>query len=62
MAYGPNGFARPENNAAFNAVTEAFLSQHLGGRFEPVGDAMSKSSAQVKIGAEQVPGLGSTNK
>lgn len=57
-----HGFARPENNAAFNAVTEAFLSQHLGGRFEPVGDAMSKSSAQVKVGAEQVPGLGSTNK
>ncbi|MFO0836319.1 MAG: S9 family peptidase [Phycisphaerales bacterium] len=57
-----HGFARPENNAAFNAVTEAFLSQHLGGRFEPVGDAMSKSSAQVKVGAEHVPGLGSTNK
>lgn len=57
-----HGFARPENNAAFNAVTEAFLSQHLGGRFEPVGEALSKSSAQVKIGAEHVPGLGSTNK
>jgi dipeptidyl aminopeptidase/acylaminoacyl peptidase len=57
-----HGFARPENNAAFNAVTEAFLSQHLGGRFEPVGDALSKSSAQVKVGAENIPGLGSTNK
>lgn len=57
-----HGFARPENNGAFNAVTEAFLSQHLGGRYEPVGDALSKSSAQVKIGSEFIPGLGSTNK
>jgi hypothetical protein len=33
-----HGFARPENSMAFNAVVEAFLSQHLGGRAEPIGD------------------------
>ena len=33
-----HGFARPENRKSFNAVTEAFLAEQLGGRFEPVGD------------------------
>ena len=28
-----HGFARPENNLAFYAVTEAFLAKHLGGRY-----------------------------
>ena len=28
-----HGFARPENNMSFNAVTEAFLAEQLGGRF-----------------------------
>ncbi len=52
-----HGFARPENNLAFNAVTEAFLAQHLGGRYEAVGDDFTGSSVQVPNGAEQVPGL-----
>ena len=42
-----HGFAKPENNIAFNAVTEAFLAKHLGGRLEPIGEALSKSSAMV---------------
>src|SRR5690606_16086401 len=33
-----HGFARPENNMAFNAVAEGFLSTCLGGRAEPIGD------------------------
>ena len=52
-----HGFARPENSMAFNAVIEQFLASHLKGRAEPVGDAMSKSSAQVKAGGELIPGL-----
>jgi dipeptidyl aminopeptidase/acylaminoacyl peptidase len=52
-----HGFQRPENSMAFNAVTEAFLAQHLGGRAEPIGDALSKSSAQIKAGAEFIPTL-----
>jgi dipeptidyl aminopeptidase/acylaminoacyl peptidase len=52
-----HGFARPENNMAFFAITEAFLSTHLGGRFEPIGDAITPSSADIRAGAEFVPGL-----
>jgi dipeptidyl aminopeptidase/acylaminoacyl peptidase len=52
-----HGFARPENRLSFYAVTEAFLARHLGGRYEPIGDAFEGSSIQVLTGAEQVPGL-----
>ncbi|MGH7177741.1 MAG: S9 family peptidase [Tepidisphaeraceae bacterium] len=52
-----HGFARPQNNMAFNAVTEAFLAKHLGGQCEPVGDGFKGSSIQIENGADQVPGL-----
>jgi dipeptidyl aminopeptidase/acylaminoacyl peptidase len=52
-----HGFARPENRMSFNAVAEAFLAQHLGGRFEPVGDDFKGASISVPTGADQVPGL-----
>lgn len=52
-----HGFARPENNKAFNAVAEAFLAAHLGGRFEPIGDDLSGSSIDVPTGAESIAGL-----
>jgi len=52
-----HGFARPENRMSFFAVAEAFLSEHLGGRFEPVGDDFDNSTITVPIGAEEVPGL-----
>lgn len=52
-----HGFARPVNNIAFNAVAENFLAPCLGGRAEPIGDALQPSTAQVKQGAEYVPGL-----
>jgi dipeptidyl aminopeptidase/acylaminoacyl peptidase len=51
-----HGFARPQNNLAFFAMTEAFLAQHLGGRFEPIGSAVRESSAQVQAGADLIPG------
>ncbi len=52
-----HGFVRPENALSFNAVVEAFLSRHLGGRFEPAGDDFKGSTIRVVTGAENVPGL-----
>jgi dipeptidyl aminopeptidase/acylaminoacyl peptidase len=52
-----HGFARPENNMAFNAVAEAFLARQLGGRFEPIGKDFAGSTIQVAAGADQVPGV-----
>ncbi len=52
-----HGFARPENNMSFNAVTEAFLGKVLGGRVEPIGDDFKGSSIQVIKGGSYVPGL-----
>jgi dipeptidyl aminopeptidase/acylaminoacyl peptidase len=52
-----HGFARPENNVAFMAITEAFFAQHLKGRAEPIGDAFQGSSVTVPHGKELVPGV-----
>ena len=52
-----HGFARPENQISFFAVTEAFLAKHLGGRYEPIGNDFSGSSIAVPIGAQEIPGL-----
>jgi len=52
-----HGFARPENRLSFFAVTDAFLAEHLGGRYEPIGDDFEGSSIIVQSGAEEVPGL-----
>jgi dipeptidyl aminopeptidase/acylaminoacyl peptidase len=52
-----HGFARPENSLAFFSVTEAFLAEHLGGRFQPIGDDLEGSSIQVPEGAARIPGL-----
>ncbi len=52
-----HGFQRPQNRMSFYAVAEAFLAQHLGGEFEPIGEDFTGSSITVPAGAEQVPGL-----
>jgi dipeptidyl aminopeptidase/acylaminoacyl peptidase len=52
-----HGFARPMNRTSFYAVSEAFLSQCLGGRFEAVGNDFRGSTIKVPHGAEFVPGL-----
>ncbi len=52
-----HGFARPENKLSFYAVSEAFLSQCLGGRFQPIGDDFHGSSIAVPTGKDNVPGL-----
>jgi dipeptidyl aminopeptidase/acylaminoacyl peptidase len=52
-----HGFARPENNIAFYAIAENFLAECLGGRAEPLGDALAPASAQIIEGAGHVKGL-----
>ncbi|MBN2009034.1 S9 family peptidase [candidate division KSB1 bacterium] len=52
-----HGFARPENRTAFNAVTEIFLSENLGGRYQPIGKDFQGSSIEVPTGADQIPTL-----
>ncbi len=52
-----HGFARPENNIAFYAIAENFLAACLGGRAEPIGDALKPSTAQIVEGAVHVQGL-----
>ncbi len=52
-----HGFARPMNRTSFYAISEAFLSECLGGRFEPVGEDFNGSTLQVLEGVDAVPGL-----
>ncbi len=52
-----HGFARPENRLSFFAVAEIFLAQHLGGRFQEIGDDFQGSTIAVPHGAEHIPGL-----
>jgi len=52
-----HGFSGEHNRMSFNAVTEAFLAEHLGGRFEPVGEAFEESSLLVPVGAGDVSGV-----
>ncbi len=48
---------RPQNSIAFNAAAEQFLGHCLGGRSEPIGEALKASTATVPHGAEYTPGL-----
>lgn len=57
-----HGFARPENRLSFFAVSELFLSQHLGGRAQAIGEDFKGSTIQAPRGAEQIPGLGESLK
>jgi dipeptidyl aminopeptidase/acylaminoacyl peptidase len=52
-----HGFARPANKLSFNAVTDLFLGQYLGGRIQPIGDDFKGSTIQVIEGKELIPGL-----
>jgi dipeptidyl aminopeptidase/acylaminoacyl peptidase len=52
-----HGFVRPQNQLAFNAVAEAFLAKHLGGRYQPVGNDFAGSTLKVETGGKLVPGL-----
>ncbi|WP_332310384.1 S9 family peptidase [Altererythrobacter lutimaris] len=52
-----HGFAKPNNNIAFTAVSENFLGTCLGGRSEPIGDTVASSTAQILEGVEHARGL-----
>jgi dipeptidyl aminopeptidase/acylaminoacyl peptidase len=52
-----HGFARPENALSFSAITEAFLSRCLGGRYEEIGDDFQGANLEILAGKEAVPGL-----
>ena len=52
-----HGFARPENNIAFTAIAENFLAECLGGRAEPIGATLGRSTAEIRTGEDYVKGL-----
>ena len=52
-----HGFVKPANSMAFYAITEVFLGQCLGGRYEQITDQIEGSSVQVPVGVEHIPGL-----
>jgi dipeptidyl aminopeptidase/acylaminoacyl peptidase len=52
-----HGFARPTNRVSFYAIAEGFLSQCLGGRYEPIGNDFKGANLKVLEGAQYVPGL-----
>ncbi|KAF9543159.1 hypothetical protein EC957_001221 [Mortierella hygrophila] len=49
-----HGFARPPNKIAFNAISERFLNNHLGGRREPHGNDFEGSTAKILQGKEDL--------
>jgi dipeptidyl aminopeptidase/acylaminoacyl peptidase len=52
-----HGFVRPQNRMSFNAVTEVFLAQCLGGPYQPIGTDFDGSAIQVPAGADHIHGL-----
>lgn len=52
-----HGFQRPENRMSFFAVSEAFLAEHLGGKYEPLNNDLKGSTMQVPEGGQHIPGL-----
>jgi dipeptidyl aminopeptidase/acylaminoacyl peptidase len=53
----PHDFRRPENWDSLFAIAERFFHNHLGGRYEPIGNDLRGSSLEVRAGAELIPGL-----
>jgi dipeptidyl aminopeptidase/acylaminoacyl peptidase len=52
----PHDLRRSENWVSLFAVAERFFHEHLGGRYEPVGDDLH-GSLEVRAGRELIPGL-----
>jgi hypothetical protein len=48
---------RQANNSSSNAIMEVFLANCLGGRAQPIGNALDGSSIIVPAGAEYIAGL-----
>lgn len=55
-----HGLRRPPNRLSWTAINEQFLAKCLGGRVEPIGNALEGWTGAVKTGAELIPGLEST--
>jgi dipeptidyl aminopeptidase/acylaminoacyl peptidase len=53
----PHDFRRNENWVSLFAITERFFHDHLGGRYEPIGNDLRGSSLEVRAGGELIPGL-----
>ncbi|MCD4655383.1 S9 family peptidase [bacterium] len=58
MLYPDEGhiLGKPVNRIAFYAIAEQFLARHLGGRSQPIGNDLNKSSAIFPVGLDHVPG------
>jgi dipeptidyl aminopeptidase/acylaminoacyl peptidase len=52
----PHDLRRSENWVSLFAIAERFFHEHLGGRYEPVGDDLH-GSLEVRAGRELIPGL-----
>ncbi len=53
-----HGFHRPANNLSFFAATEAFLSAHLGGTYQPAeASEFTGTTLQVPTGVHGIPGF-----
>jgi len=52
-----HGFAKPQNRISSYVVSEGFLAQCLGGRYQEAGTDLDGSSLQVLDGIDYVPGL-----
>jgi dipeptidyl aminopeptidase/acylaminoacyl peptidase len=52
----PHDLRLPESWASLFAIAERFFHEHLGGRFEPIGDDL-EGGFEVRAGAELIPGL-----
>ena len=50
-------FRRPENWRSAFAIVERFFHDHLGGRYEPIGNDLRGSSLEVRAGVELLPSL-----
>jgi dipeptidyl aminopeptidase/acylaminoacyl peptidase len=50
-------YRRKESWASLFAVAERFFQQHLGGRFEPMGEDLAGAGMEVIAGGSLIPGL-----
>ena len=50
-------YARKENWISLFAVAERFFHEHLGGRYEPIGNDLSASNVEVLEGGHLIPDL-----
>jgi hypothetical protein len=53
----PHDFRRDENWVSLFAIAERFFHDHLGGRYEPIGNDLRGSSLEARAGGELIPGL-----